>query len=110
TSMNACGESAVSRSRIMTPAFTHACTFSTDATRATMSTSPEIGCHAYSKASAVPQTSAPPPLTVNVPLVEVALPATPTAPTSCAFQGSGTPPGGGGGVETVTVMLPDAAV
>src|SRR5688500_4270087 len=44
TSMKACAESAVNRSRTMTPALTHACTYSTDATRATISTSPVIGC------------------------------------------------------------------
>src|SRR5688572_7642488 len=36
TSMNACGEPALSVSRIMTPAFVHASTFCTDATRATI--------------------------------------------------------------------------
>src|SRR6185437_15186821 len=40
TSMNACGESASSVSRTMTPAFTHALTFGTLATRAMIVPSP----------------------------------------------------------------------
>src|SRR5689334_2040438 len=95
--MNACAESAVSFSRIMTPAFTHAWTFSVDATRATTSASPDKGCHTYWKASAAPQTSAPAPFTVKVPFDAVADPAGPTAPMSCAVHGAGTPDGGGGG-------------
>ena len=73
----------------MTPALTHAATYSTDETRATMSRSPLRRCHAKWNASAAPHTSAPDPRTVNVPPAADASPATPTAPTSCACHGAG---------------------
>jgi len=64
-SMNACCESAVSDARIITPAFTHAFTScGIVATRATMVASPARGVYAKWNASAVPQMSAPEPLTV----------------------------------------------
>ena len=100
TSMKACAESAVSRSRIMTPALTHACTYSTVATRAIRSASPERGCQTKCSASALPQTSAPPPDTLNVPFTALARPAEPTTPMSCDCHGAGSA-GAGGGAATV---------
>ena len=79
TSISACADPADNVSRIITPAFTQACRFSTDATRAITSASPLIGCHTKWNASAEFQMSTPSPATVNV-LPDVdALPATPTA-------------------------------
>src|SRR5687768_14584448 len=107
--MSACAESAVSRSRIMMPAFTQSCTYSIDVTRAMTSTSPFTGCQTNRNASALPQISAPPPSTVNVPLVAVAVPVTPTAPISSVCQGEGSVGAGGGDAATVTVTVDDAA-
>src|SRR3954463_6966295 len=101
--MNACGESGVRRSRIITPAFTHACVPFAVATRAVIVPSPVHRCHTNWNASAVPHTSAPEPRTVKVPADADASPRIATAPISCEAQGDGSAGGGGGGADTVTV-------
>jgi hypothetical protein len=106
TSMRACAESAVSRSRIHHARFHPGLTFSTEATRAMMSPSPLRGCHAKCSASALPQTSAPPPETVERPGRRAGAPAGPTAPMSCDCQGAGSV-GAGAGEETETATLAD---
>ena len=73
---------AVSVSRHMTPAFAYVFVFCTAVARATIWPSPLTGWLTKLNASAVPQMSAPDPLTVNTPLEKLALPAAPTAPTS----------------------------
>src|SRR5436190_14245032 len=70
-SMNACAEPASSVSRIMTPAFTQALVFWTAATRATIDPSPDKPRYANWSASAVPHTSAPPPVTSKTPLARL---------------------------------------
>ena len=75
--------------RSMTPAFVQACTCSTLAMRAIIVPSPPSVREVNRKASAVPQISAPAPVTVNVPLPYDALPAAPTTPTSCEVHGAG---------------------
>ena len=77
-----CWAEAVSAPRIITPAFALTCVFCSVFTRATIDPSPASGCDTYWKASAVPQMSRPPPVTVKVPFVYVALPDTPTVPMS----------------------------
>ena len=105
---------AESDSRIMTPAFAHACVFCSDVTRATTWTLPFIGWKTYRNASLVPQISAPDPLTVNVPFDAEALPAMPVEPTSCVVHGDGSVPlggggggGGGGGFAAVPAVVND---
>src|ERR1700733_1864287 len=51
-------------------------------TRATIEPSPDSGCHTKLNSSALENTPCPDPLTVNTPFVYVALPVSPTAPTS----------------------------
>ncbi len=99
----------VSRSRIMTPALTQAWTYSTDVTRAMTSASPLRRCQAKCSASALPQTSAPPPATLNVPFAALARPAGPTAPMSCDCHGAGSV-GAGRGDDTVTATLAEESL
>ena len=67
----------------MIPAFANVFVFSMAVTRATMVPSPVICSELNWNASAVPQMSAPAPLTVHVDPLSVELPLRPTAPTSC---------------------------
>src|SRR5688572_28389539 len=72
----------------MTPTLVQSATYSTLVTCATIEPSPASGRYTYRKASAVPHTSAPAPLAVNVASVPLALPAAPTDPTSVVDQPS----------------------
>src|SRR5581483_3064489 len=82
TATSACRDPGVSVSRIMTPALAHGSVLCTPVTRATICPSPVSGTHTYWKASAVAQMSVPDARSVNVPFAIVALPGTPTLPTS----------------------------
>src|SRR6185503_9699765 len=104
TNADACCAPAPRPARIMTPALVHTSVLEIDATRATISPSPDIGWYTKWNASAVPQISVPDPLTVNVPALSLALPGTPTAPTSVAAHGAGRE---AGSPPTVIVALVD---
>src|SRR5690349_6057593 len=109
--MDACAAPGVSASRIITPALVHELTFWTDATRATISPSPVNDCDANWNASALPQMSAPDPLTVKVCEAEskAVLPAGVTDPISPDVQGLGSA-GAGGVAPLVTLTLSNVAV
>jgi hypothetical protein len=83
-------------SRNITPALANWLVFATDATRATISTSPLTDRCTYWNPSADPQMLSPPPFTVKTPLENDALPGCPTLPTSSLCQGAGSDDGGGG--------------
>src|SRR5262249_39413055 len=95
TSRTTCADPAVRVSRSITPAFAYMLVFCKLATRATISTSPLVGCETIRNASAVPQMSAPLPATVNTPFQYVLLPARPVDPMSPPFHGVGSPVGAG---------------
>src|SRR5881397_871206 len=76
--------------RIISPAFVHASTFSTSATRATIAPSPDHDWYTNWNASDVPQMSAPAPLIVNTLPASDALPAMPVGPMSPDCHGAGT--------------------
>src|ERR1700749_3839252 len=82
TSRMTCAELEVSDCRNITPAFAYWLLFCLLDTSATIVPSPLRGCETNWKASALPQMSAPEPLTVNTPLAYVALPDCPVDPTS----------------------------
>src|SRR5262245_29504844 len=110
--MNASADSGVSVSRIITPALAEVDVFCRLLTRAMMKPSPFSARYAYWKASAVPHTSLPAPLTANADETasNVVVPVKPTDPMSRANHPSGKAGGGGGGtggvgVPGVTVTL-----
>jgi hypothetical protein len=72
----------VAAERSITPAFAYVLVFNRLLTRTTICASPGMGWSTDWKASVVPQMSAPAPRTVSTPLVDVALPASPTVPMS----------------------------
>ena len=89
TSSMTCAADGLTDSRIITPAFAFELVFCRLRTRARISPSPLSGWLTNWKASAAPQMSAPAPLTVNCPLLNVADPGCPTAPTSWLSHGLG---------------------
>src|SRR5690349_21632022 len=112
TKIDACREPAFSESRNMTPAFVHGATLWTLSTCASrIVTVPRSGCarYAYWNSSAVPQMSAPLPLTENTPSANVVVPAFATAPMSWCCHGYGTPPGCGAMVTCTADPVPMAA-
>src|SRR5215813_11720183 len=108
--MKACAADGASDPRIITPAFVHGFTFWIVVTRATMVPSPSRVRYAKWSASAVPQTSAPAPVTLKVPPVALAVPAAPVAPTSLSLQPSGSALAGGVAGLTVIVTALDVVV
>src|SRR5262245_8085718 len=86
-----CAAFAAVDARIMTPAFANVLVFWTPVTRATIVTSPLTACRAKWKLSLEPH-MVPAPRSVKTPLANVALPATPVAPTSWFVHGLGRPP------------------
>src|SRR5581483_1675309 len=107
TATSACRDPGVSVSRIMTPALAHGSVLCTPVTRTTICPSPVSGTHTYWKASAVAQMSVPDARSVNVPFAIVALPGTPTLPTSWLVHAFGSVVVvvvAGGAVEVVVVV------
>src|SRR5262245_45849433 len=105
TSMKACGDEGESVSRTMTPALVQALIAWIDVTRAVKEKLPLPVRYVYWNASVVPQTSAPAPVTVNVPLLYVPAPVAPVAPTSLALHPAGRVPGGGAAVTVMVTSL-----